>query len=133
MVDIRASSGMDGSWEPIRAYLDEQFGHPIKWLDENVTYLDEGSMMAKRYSVEDLAERGGVSVDLIRSYQSKGLVPAPEHEGRRAWYDDSHLQRLRQIRDLKAQGYSLRMIARSLTEPSPPTDTADSARACRPR
>jgi DNA-binding transcriptional MerR regulator len=83
-------------------------------------------MMAKRYSVEDLAERGGVSVDLIRSYQSKGLVPAPEHEGRRAWYDDRHLQRLRQIRDLKAQGYSLRMIARSLTEPSPPTDTADS-------
>jgi len=81
--------------------------------------------MATRYSVEDLAAAAGVSVDLIRSYQSKGLVPAPEHEGRRAWYDDRHLQRLRQIRDLKAEGYSLRMIARSLTEPTPVPDAAD--------
>jgi DNA-binding transcriptional MerR regulator len=88
-------------------------------------------MMAKRYSVEELAETAGVSVDLVRSYQSKGLVPAPEHEGRRAWYDERHLQRLRRIRDLKAQGYSLRMIARSLTEPSGPTP-ADEGTAALP-
>lgn len=88
--------------------------------------------MAQRYSVEELAEAGGVSVDLIRSYQSKGIVPAPEHEGRRAWYDDGHLRRLRQIRDLKAEGYSLRMIARSLTEESRPDDTSDRTAAPAP-
>jgi DNA-binding transcriptional MerR regulator len=82
-------------------------------------------MMAQRLAVEELAEMGGVSVDLIRSYQSKGLVPAPEHEGRRAWYDDRHLQRLRQIRDLKAEGYSLRMIARTLTDPPEATSATD--------
>jgi DNA-binding transcriptional MerR regulator len=75
--------------------------------------------MTKRYSVEDLADEAGVSIDLIRSYQSKGLVPAPKHEGRRAWYDGRHLRRLRQISDLKSQGYSLRMIAKTLSEAPP--------------
>jgi DNA-binding transcriptional MerR regulator len=82
--------------------------------------FDEGLQMAKRYSVEEVADLGGVSVELIRSYQSKGLIPAPDHEGRRAWYHDVHIQRLRQISELKAQGYSLRMIARTLTGPAAP-------------
>jgi DNA-binding transcriptional MerR regulator len=71
-------------------------------------------MSTKRYRVDELAEQAGVSVELVRSYQSRGLLPPPDHEGRVAWYDRAHLERLRQIRALKAKGWSLRSIADAL-------------------
>ena len=71
------------------------------------------------YRVEELAHEAGVSVEALRSYQSKGLLPAPRHEGRVAIYDDSHLERLREILDLKHQGYSLRMISHLLEQRIP--------------
>ncbi len=73
-----------------------------------------------QFRVEELAAEAGVSVELLRSYQSKGLLPPPRHEGRVALYGSQHLERLRTIRDLKGQGYSLRAISR-LLEP----DAAD--------
>ncbi len=75
------------------------------------------------YRVEELAAEAGVSVEALRSYQSKGLLRPPRHVGRLAIYDDDHLVRLRQILDLKLQGYSLRMITNLLrhqVEGSPP-------------
>jgi DNA-binding transcriptional MerR regulator len=69
-----------------------------------------------RYRVDELAELAGISVDLVRSYQSRGLLPAPEHEGRVAWYDKRHLDRLRRIRELKARGWSMRTIADALND-----------------
>lgn len=71
------------------------------------------------YRVEELAAEAGVSVELLRSYQSKGLLPPPRHVGRLAIYDDQHLDRLREIIDLKHQGYSLRMITAMLQRPVP--------------
>jgi DNA-binding transcriptional MerR regulator len=62
------------------------------------------------YRVEELARRAGISVEVLRSYQSKGLLPAPRHEGRAALYGQRHVQRLEQIRALKAAGYSLKAI-----------------------
>jgi DNA-binding transcriptional MerR regulator len=70
----------------------------------------------KEYRVEELAEEVGISVELLRSYQSRGLVPPPRHVGRVAFYDVRHLERLRWIRDLKARGYSLRMIEQTLDQ-----------------
>lgn len=61
--------------------------------------------------VDALAEAAGVTVDVVRSYQSKGLLPRPRHEGRVALYGTAHLERLRTIRELKEQGYSLKAIA----------------------
>lgn len=69
-----------------------------------------------RYRVDELAELAGVSVELVRSYQSRGLLPPPDHEGRVAWYDKRHLDRLRRIQDLKAEGQSLRSIAAALND-----------------
>ena len=71
-------------------------------------------MATNRYRVDELAERTGVSVELIRSYQSRGLLAPPVHEGRVAWYDQAHADRLSHIRALKAKGWSLRSIADSL-------------------
>src|SRR5438874_2469682 len=69
-------------------------------------------MTERTYRVEEVAAAGGVSIEVLRAYQSKGLVPAPRHVGRAAVYDDRHLDRLRTIRDLKTRGYSLKVIAR---------------------
>lgn len=68
--------------------------------------------------MEELAERAGLSVEVIRSYQSKGLLPPPKHQGRVALYGARHLERLAVIRDLKRRGHSLRAVAAMLTEPS---------------
>lgn len=73
-------------------------------------------MGRNRYRVDELAELAGVSVELVRSYQSRGLLPPPEHEGRVAWYDRRHLDRLRRIRELKGKGWSLRSIADALND-----------------
>jgi DNA-binding transcriptional MerR regulator len=68
----------------------------------------------KQYRVQEVADLAGITVELLRSYQSKGLLPAPRHEGRVAWYGERHLERLRLIRDLKERGYSLRAIERAV-------------------
>jgi DNA-binding transcriptional MerR regulator len=78
----------------------------------------------KEYRVQELAERAGVTVELLRSYQSKGLMPPPRHEGRVAWYGPRHLERLRLIRDLKERGYSLRMIERAVQRGAEQPDEA---------
>lgn len=76
------------------------------------------------YRVEDLAQKAGISIELVRSYQSKGLLPQPRRRGRLAIYDDRHLDRLHTILDLKAQGYPLRMIAQLLERPEAETPGA---------
>ena len=67
-----------------------------------------------RYRVEQLAAACDVSVDTIRYYQARGLVPAPAREGRVAWYDDRHADRIREIRALRAKGLTLAAIERVL-------------------
>jgi DNA-binding transcriptional MerR regulator len=62
--------------------------------------------------VEQLSQKAGVSVDTIRYYQSKALLEPPRREGRVAWYDTPHLDRLSRIRALQQQGFSLAAIAR---------------------
>lgn len=74
------------------------------------------------YRVEELAAEAGISVELLRSYQSRGLLPPPRHEGRVALYGPRHLARLRLISDLKQKGYSLKMVAAALTQERPPTE-----------
>lgn len=66
--------------------------------------------------VEELAAQSGVGVDTIRFYQSRGLLPAPERIGRIAVYDDTHLERLRRIKELKQQGFKLAQIERVLEQ-----------------
>jgi DNA-binding transcriptional MerR regulator len=64
--------------------------------------------------VEELARRAEVSVDTIRFYQKRQLLPPPTRVGRVAWYDADHEDRLGRIKDLQRQGFSLAVIRRLL-------------------
>lgn len=79
------------------------------------------------YRVEDLAQHAGIRVDTVRYYQGRGLLPAPRHEGRVAWYGDHHLDRLARIRELRDQGLTLALIDRLLSqkESDPGTSLVD--------
>jgi DNA-binding transcriptional MerR regulator len=81
-----------------------------------------------RYRVEQLAAACDVSVDTVRYYQSRGLLPQPEREGRVAWYGDEHEARIREIRTLQAKGLTLAAIRRVVTGELGPAD-ADLAAA----
>jgi DNA-binding transcriptional MerR regulator len=69
------------------------------------------------YRADELASAAGITVALLRSYQSKGLLPPPRHVGRTAIYGDHHLERLRRIVALKERGHSLRSIAEQIDAP----------------
>lgn len=65
--------------------------------------------------MDELAAACGVSVDTVRFYQARGLLGRPEREGRVAWYDERHRERLDAIRELKERGFPLAMIGRVLS------------------
>lgn len=63
------------------------------------------------YRVAELAEAAGITVRTLRFYRERGLIPPPRREGRIAWYDESHLARLRTIAALLERGHTLTGIA----------------------
>lgn len=71
------------------------------------------------YRVEEIARAAGVSVDTVRFYQSRGLLPPPERRGRAAIYSEAHLERLQRIRALNRQGLTLEAVRRLLDRPDP--------------
>jgi DNA-binding transcriptional MerR regulator len=84
------------------------------------------------YRIEQLARSAGVAVDTIRFYQGKGLLDAPRREGRVTWYGDGHLERLRRIKELQQQGFTLTVIQRFLAGELEPSDEALVAAITRP-
>jgi DNA-binding transcriptional MerR regulator len=84
------------------------------------------------YRIEQLARTAGVAVDTIRFYQGKGLLEAPRRDGRVTWYADTHLERLRRIRELQQRGFTLTVIQRFLAGELEPSDEALVAAVTRP-
>jgi DNA-binding transcriptional MerR regulator len=76
------------------------------------------------YRVEELSRAALVSVDTIRFYQAKRLLPPPRRIGRVAIYDDDHLERLREIRRLQERGFTLGVIGRIVRKELGPADEA---------
>ena len=64
------------------------------------------------WRVEELAREADVSVDTIRFYQKRRLLPPPRREGRLGCYGPEHLDRLARIRDLRRRGLTLALIGR---------------------
>jgi DNA-binding transcriptional MerR regulator len=75
-----------------------------------------------RLRVEELALAAEVSVDTVRYYQKQRLLPAPERDGRLAWYGDEHLERIGRIKELQRRGFSLAVIRRFLDGELDPAD-----------
>lgn len=66
-------------------------------------------------SLDELAERSGVSSRTIRYYQSEGVLPSPRRDGRDARYNQGHLERLELVAELQERGLKLEAI-KSLLE-----------------
>lgn len=62
------------------------------------------------YRIDDLAREAGTTVRNVRSYLDRGLLPRPQLQGRVAYYDDGHLNRLRLIMRMLSRGFSLQQI-----------------------
>ena len=65
-------------------------------------------------TIDQLAQRTGMTVRNIRAHQSRGLLDPPEVRGRTGYYGRAHVERLELIRRLQADGYSLDLIGRML-------------------
>ena len=67
-------------------------------------------------TIEELAQRAGLSVRNIRSHHARGLLPPPEVRARVGYYGPEHEARLRLIRELQDEGLKLEGVRRLLDE-----------------
>ncbi len=70
----------------------------------------------QRLTIDELAQTTGLTVRNVRSYQSRGLIPPPEVQGRVGYYGAEHMARLQLIREMQAQGFNLAAIAHVLDQ-----------------
>jgi DNA-binding transcriptional MerR regulator len=61
-------------------------------------------------TIDELARAAGTTTRRIRSFQTMGLLPGPELQGRTGWYGPSHRDRLAAILRLQQQGFSLESV-----------------------
>src|ERR1700751_1644703 len=65
-----------------------------------------------RLTIDQLAQRTGMTVRNIRAHQSRGLLQPPVVEARTGYYDQEHLARIRLIQEMQAEGFNLKAIER---------------------
>ena len=65
----------------------------------------------QRLTIDQLAQAAGLTVRNVRNYQSRGLIPPPQVQGRIGYYGAEHLAGLALIREMQAQGFNLAAIA----------------------
>ena len=71
---------------------------------------EEPAADQRRYTIDELAATTGVPSRTIRFYQASGALSPPRREGRIAYYDDQHVERLRLVAELQDRGLSLKAI-----------------------
>lgn len=67
-------------------------------------------MYIEKFLIHELAERAQTTIRTIRYYTDEGLLPQPDMQGKYAYYNRSHLNRLELIRRLKEAYLPLREI-----------------------
>lgn len=65
-------------------------------------------------TIDELATRVGMTVRNVRAYASRGLIPPPRLEGRTGYYDETHIRRLRLVRELVDRGYTLAAVEKAM-------------------
>ena len=83
-------------------------------------------MPTRTMSITDLEEESGFPRSSIYYYVRRGILFPAQTSGR-SWavYTDRHLQRLEEIRQLKAEGRTVSEIRRLIVEEVPPTEEVD--------
>jgi len=66
---------------------------------------------SQTFTVDELARAAGTTTRQVRALQTRGLLPRPGLVGRTGYYDTGHLDRLRAILRLQAEGFSLAALA----------------------
>jgi DNA-binding transcriptional MerR regulator len=67
---------------------------------------------AEQLTIDQLAQRTGMTVRNIRAHQSRGLLPPPEVRARTGYYGPDHVARIKLIQEMQAEGYNLKAIER---------------------
>jgi DNA-binding transcriptional MerR regulator len=74
---------------------------------------------AEGVTLDELARLSGMTARNVRAHQERGLLPPPQVRGRTGWYSQDHLDRLRMIAELQAEGLSLAAVRRTMDEVPP--------------
>jgi len=75
-------------------------------------------------TIDELAQRVGMTVRNVRAHQSRGLLTPPRLKGRTGYYDEEHVARLELIKDLQAEGLNLEAI-RAILDRTPGSSVAE--------
>jgi DNA-binding transcriptional MerR regulator len=70
----------------------------------------------ERLTIDELAQRTGMTVRNIRAHQSRGLLQPPEIEGRTGYYGPEHIARIELIAEMQADGFNLAAIKNLLAD-----------------
>jgi DNA-binding transcriptional MerR regulator len=65
-------------------------------------------------TIDELAARVGMTVRNLREWRTLGLLPAAEIRGRVGYYDPSVVDRIERIKELRAGGFTLELVAKML-------------------
>ena len=101
-----------------RGFRGEQGEHAERNVSSfDVTLCDvtpEAISSARVLTIDELARETGLTVRNVRSHHARGLLPPPEVRGRTGYYGPEHVERLKLIRRLQAEGLKLEGIKRLL-------------------
>lgn len=61
-------------------------------------------------TIDELAQKVGMTVRNVRAHHSRGLLPPPEVRGRTGYYGPEHVARLELIREMQGAGFNLQSI-----------------------
>lgn len=81
-------------------------------------------MSDEELTVDQLAGEVGMTVRNVRAYAARGLLPPPRLVGRTGFYSADHIARLRLVREMLAEGYTLAAVQRALAGTAHPAGEA---------
>jgi DNA-binding transcriptional MerR regulator len=84
---------------------------------------DDGDLL----TIDQLAQRTGITVRTIRYYAGRGLLPPPQLRGRTGLYGPDHVARLELVSELSALGFTLSAIESHLERLPPSVGAAELA------
>src|SRR3954453_17102425 len=73
-----------------------------------------GPVADEALTIEELAERVGMTVRNLREWKTLGLMPPAEIRGRTGYYSLAVVELVERIQRLHAEGFTLELIARML-------------------